>query len=63
MANARIAGPISGGTKGHPFAVAIADIAALGYRQDEYVMCCLLLVAAPVAVVGGVLMACARTWR
>jgi hypothetical protein len=33
---ARVTGPIHGGNRGWPFAASVLDLAALGYREDEY---------------------------
>ena len=32
----RVSGPVTGGSKGWAFGGPTADLAALGYRQDEY---------------------------
>ena len=33
---ARVSGPVTGGSKGWPFGGPVVDLAALGYRQEEY---------------------------
>ncbi|MFT7652089.1 MAG: hypothetical protein ACI9ON_003744 [Limisphaerales bacterium] len=35
---AQVTGPVSGGTKGWPFAASMLDIAALGYEEAEYLI-------------------------